>query len=48
MYCIKMAQNVGRGRALVTFGFHIKLGMSLLAEEISAFQEGFCCMELVN
>ena len=33
----------------MTFGFHtsIKLGMSLLAEEI-AFQEELCCMELVS
>ena len=47
-YCIKMAQNGGRQRVFVTFDFHIKLGMSLLSEEISAFQEGLCCMELVS
>jgi hypothetical protein len=49
---IEVAQDRNRWRAVVNvvmnLGFHKMRGISWLAENLSAFREGFCSMDLVS
>jgi hypothetical protein len=52
VYWIELAQDKDMCQAVVnrygTLGFHKMQGLYPLALEISASEEGLCCMELAN